>query len=280
MMTESYGARLTTLLGQRGSLCVGIDPHPVLLSAWGLPATASGLERLSRSIVAALADQVPVFKPQSAFFEAYGSAGIAVLERLLADIAAVGALSILDVKRGDIGSTMEAYATAYLADGSPLAADAITLSPYLGFGTLEPAIELAQRTGRGVYVLTRSSNPEGAEVQQAVTDGGVEVAARMVQGAAEHNAGAEPLGPIGIIVGATVRRTALDFSGLNGSILAPGIGAQGATARDLKIVFGDALGLVLPSVSREIMRAGPDAHSLRAEAERLKGQMAAVMRVG
>ena len=115
---------------------MGVDPHPSLLSSWGLAADARGLERCARGMIDALGGLVPVFKPQSAFFEAYGAAGISVLERTLADIKAAGALSLLDVKRGDIGSTMDAYAAAYLSDGAPLAADAVTLSPYLGFGSL------------------------------------------------------------------------------------------------------------------------------------------------
>ena len=129
-------------------------------------------------MVEALGEMVPVFKPQSAFFEAYGSAGIAVLERTLADIEAAGALSLLDVKRGDIGSTMDAYAAAYLTDGSPLAADAITLSPYLGFGSLAGAIALADEAGRGVYVLALTSNPEGPQIQHARTPTAVPSARR------------------------------------------------------------------------------------------------------
>ena len=114
-----------------------------MLTSWDLPLNSTGLERCTRGMVEALGELVPVFKPQSAFFEAYGAAGVAVLERTLADIAAIGALSLLDVKRGDIGSTMAAYAAAYLSDGSSLAADAITVSPYLGFGSLDGAIALA-----------------------------------------------------------------------------------------------------------------------------------------
>jgi orotidine-5'-phosphate decarboxylase len=130
--TIRYGERLSRVVAERGPLCVGIDPHPSMLRAWGLGADVAGLEACARGMVEALGAEVAVFKPQSAFYEAHGSAGVAVLERVLADIAATGALSLLDVKRGDIGSTMDAYAQAYLSDGSPLAADAVTLSPYLG----------------------------------------------------------------------------------------------------------------------------------------------------
>src|SRR5918992_3951537 len=166
-MTAPYGSRLAAAVAERGPLCVGVDPHPAILDRWGLSASPAGLERCARSVVEALGQTVAAFKPQSAFFEAYGSRGIAVLERTLADIAAGGALSILDVKRGDIGSTMDAYAAAYLTDGSPLAADAVTLSPYLGFGSLAGAVDVARSAGRGVYVLALTSNPDGRDVQQA-----------------------------------------------------------------------------------------------------------------
>ena len=163
VVIKSYGERLEALIAERGPLCVGIDPHPSLLASWGLASNAAGLEQCARGMIEALGAIVPVFKPQSAFFEAHGAAGSAVLERTMADIKAAGALCILDVKRGDIGSTMDAYAAAYLSDGSPLAADAITVSPYLGFGTLDAAIELADQGGRGIYVLALTSNPEGPQ---------------------------------------------------------------------------------------------------------------------
>src|SRR4030095_16699816 len=166
-MISSYGERLAALVTERGPLCVGVDRRPGVLASWALAADAQGLERCARGMIEALGGIVPVFKPQSAFFEAYGAAGIAVLERTLADIKAAGAISLLDVKRGDIGSTIDAYAAGYLSDGPPLAADAVTLNPYLGFGSLDSAIELADRGGRGVYVLALTSNPEGRQVQHA-----------------------------------------------------------------------------------------------------------------
>jgi len=284
-MTLSYGDRLTAAVAERGPLCVGIDPHPAILSAWDLPADAAGLERCARGLVEALGETVPVFKPQSAFFEAHGAAGIAVLERTLTDIADSGALSLLDVKRGDIGSTMDAYAAAYLSDGSPLAADAITLSPYLGFGSLRGAIDLAAEQARGVYVLALTSNPEALELQHAVTARGVGVAQSIIDAAAEANsragsgAGAQ-LGHVGLVVGATIGRTGIDFAAVNGSILAPGLGAQGAGAADLIDVFGSALPLVLPSMSREVLSAGPEPEALRAAARRAAGEMKALSGVG
>jgi orotidine-5'-phosphate decarboxylase len=280
-MITSYGERLEALVAGRGPLCVGIDPHPKLLASWGLTSDAAGLERCARGMIEALGSTAPVFKPQSAFFEAYGAAGIAVLERTLTDIKAAGALCILDVKRGDIGSTMDAYAAAYLSDGSPLAADAITLSPYLGFATLDGAIELADRGGRGVYVLALTSNPEGPQIQHARTGNGRSVGQIIVDDAARRNGirrrSGAALGPVGIVVGATIGQTGTDFTAFNGSILSPGIGAQGGSAADIPAVFGEASRFVLPSSSREIMSAGPTPAALRRAATQVLGEMKAAL---
>jgi orotidine-5'-phosphate decarboxylase len=265
-MPTSYGERLSEVTAARGRLCVGIDPHPSVLDAWGLERTVAGLEACARGMVEALGESVAVFKPQSALFEEYGSAGIAVLERTLADLRDAGALSLLDVKRGDIGSTMAGYARAYLAEGAPLAADAITLSPYLGYGSLAPAIDLAIANGRGVYVLARTSNPEGDHVQLATGPDGRPVAQQVVDAAIATNAatgsGQFP-GPVGLVVGATRLETGIDLDAFNGSILAPGIGAQGGKLDDLPTIFGASLGHVLPTTSRGVMGQGPDAARLR-----------------
>jgi orotidine-5'-phosphate decarboxylase len=277
-MRAGFGARVTTAVSVRGPLCVGIDPHAALLEQWGLPVDASGLERFAMTCVEAFAGEIAVVKPQSAFFEAHGSAGVAVLERLIVACKQAGALVLLDVKRGDIGSTMAAYAQAYLGEGSALAADAVTLSPFLGFGSLDPAIELAERNGRGVFVLALTSNKEGAQVQRARADDSAvaqTVAQTMVDEAAARNAGVSPLGPVGLVIGATVGRTELDLSRLNGTILAPGFGAQGAGLADLRSVFGASLKHVLPSSSRDILRHGPDVASLRAAALRVRDSLGA-----
>ncbi len=256
-----YHERLTAAVAQRGALCVGIDPHPGLLKSWGLSVDAAGVEAFARRVVEAVGAEVAVFKPQSAFFEIHGSAGIAVLERTLADIAGAGALSILDVKRGDIGSTMDAYAEAYLADGSPLAADAITVSPYLGFGALQPAFDRAHRYGRGVYVLARTSNPEGDQVQLASATSGNPVAQEIIDAAARLNTETGQ-NAIGLVVGGTHSDLGCDVTAFNGSILVPGIGFQGGRIDDLPALFGDALRNVLPAVSRDVLGAGPDAAAL------------------
>ena len=264
---RTYRQRLRDLCDERGVLCVGIDPHPSMLASWGLPRSPEGLERCARGIVDALGDTVAVFKPQSAFFESYGSAGIAVLERLLADIRQHGALSILDVKRGDIGSTMEAYADAYLADDAPLAADAITVSPYLGFGSLLPAFERAIASRRGVYVLARTSNPEGAAVQLALANEG-SVVQEIIDAAHALNHSAKTRA-IGLVVGGTHRSLGCDVSDFDGSILVPGIGAQGGRMEDLPNLFGPAYEHVLPVVGRGILGAGPHPDALRARVSQL-----------
>ena len=270
-MTTGYGERLARLVAARGPLCAGIDPHPALLTQWGLPVNARGLERCARTMVDTLGDLVPVFKPQSAFFEMHGSQGIAVLERALADLREAGALSLLDVKRGDIGSTMDAYAAAYLADGAPLAADAITLSPYLGFGSLGGAIDLARRRGAELRPGP-DQQPRGPEIQSARTPDGRTVAGTILDAAAAANRDSDT-GHVGLVVGATVGRTDLDFTRLRGSILAPGFGAQGGTVADLDVVFGAAIGSVLPTTSRELMSAGPDPVRIRERAVAVLGQV-------
>lgn len=275
---ERFGTRLWRAVQEHGPLCVGLDPHPHLLTAWDLDDTPAGLERFSRTLVEAVGGQVAAVKPQVAFFERHGSAGIGVLERVLADLRAAGTVSIADAKRGDIGSTMRAYAQAFLAEGAPLAADAVTLSPYLGLGSLLPAVDLATATGRGVFVLALTSNPEGAEVQHA---GAPSVAARIVEGVAAHNAGASPMGDIGLVVGATVGRSpqqqGIDLAGANGPVLAPGVGAQGGTAEALVATFGPARSLLLPSVSRAVLDGGPGLAELRRRTRRWQDELRAAL---
>jgi orotidine-5'-phosphate decarboxylase len=260
---ESFGERLAGLVDERGPLCVGIDPHPGLLTAWGLPVTPEGLARFCETVVEAVGAHVPVLKPQSAFFELFGSAGIAVLESTIRQSRERGALVLLDVKRGDIGSTAGAYASAYLEHDSPLYCDALTVSPYPGFGALMPFLDAAAAGGGGVFVLAATSNPDGRELQLARTASGTTVAQGLVDLAAARNEGDRPLGSVGVVVGVTAGEVGVDLSELNGPILAPGLGAQGGRPEDLAEVFGRARGLVLPSSSREILAQGPDVNALR-----------------
>ncbi|NJC57553.1 orotidine-5'-phosphate decarboxylase [Brevibacterium marinum] len=280
-----FGARLQAAMAERGPLCVGIDPHDHLLDAWGLPRTAAGVREFSLRTVSQLAGSVAAVKPQSAFYEQYGSAGIAVLEETLAACRDQGLISVLDVKRGDIGSTMGAYARAYLDPASTLAADSITVSAYLGFGALEPAFELAEAHDRGVFVLALTSNPEGAEIQhagreQSMPGFGDSVAGSIVAQVAARNAEARP-GRFGLVVGATIgsaaRELGFEPTACNGPILAPGVGAQGAGIDELIEVFGaDAIASdqILATTSRAVLSAGPD--GVRAAAQALNESLTQV----
>lgn len=269
-----FGRRLAHAMETAGPLCLGVDPHPGLLRQWGLSDTPAGLEAFSlTALEAAVGPQGPrvaAIKPQVALYERHGSAGLAALERLLATARDAGVLTIADAKRGDIGSTMDGYAAAWTSDASPLAADAVTLSPYLGFGTLVPTIRAAHEAGRGVFVLALTSNPEGREVQH-VGEGSAEgsVARRIAAAAAAENAalrGDDAWGPVGLVLGATVAaeadRLGLDLPALGGPLLAPGFGAQGATAPGMRAGFGTAWPQVLATSSRGILSAGPSVASL------------------
>ena len=274
---ESFGVRLRRAMDERGPLCVGIDPHPELLAAWGLPDDVDGLARFSDGVVAALADRVAVVKPQSAFYERFGARGVAVLESTIRQLREAEALVLLDVKRGDIGSTVRAYASAYLDPTSPLSADAITASPYLGVGSLAPMFAAANAHGGGVFVLALTSNPEGPSVQHARAADGRTVAQTIIDAIAQVNAGSSPLGSIGAVVGATVGDTGHDLSRLGGPLLAPGLGAQGGRPDGLRAIFGENLSAVLPAYSREVLGAGPTAPRLRAAAERARDLCAAAL---
>ncbi|HVQ97838.1 MAG TPA: orotidine-5'-phosphate decarboxylase [Mycobacterium sp.] len=274
-----FGARLRDAITRRGPLCLGIDPHPELLRAWELPATADGLAAFCARCVEAYAG-FAVVKPQVAFFEMYGAAGYAVLERTIAALRDAGVLVLADAKRGDIGSTMAAYAAAWAGD-SPLAADAVTASPYLGFGSLRPLLEAAAANDRGVFVLAATSNPEGGNVQRAVADGGRTVAQLIVDQAAVINRTegqsvnpGEP-GSVGVVVGATVFKPP-DLSGLGGPVLVPGIGVQGGRPESLR-QLGVPPGALLPAVAREVLRAGPDVTALRAAGQRMLDAVAAAI---
>ena len=263
----TFGERLRSAMDERGPLCAGIDPHASLLGAWGYADDPAGLERFTMTAVEALAGTVAVLKPQSAFFERHGSRGIAVLEKAVVAARQLGALVVLDVKRGDIGSTAQAYADAYLDQASPMAVDAITVSPYLGVGSLDPMLDTAAKHDAGVFALALTSNPEGPQVQHARTVAGPTVAGAVLDALRSRNADARPLGSFGAVVGATIGDTEEDLA-INGPLLVPGIGAQGGSPDDVRRIFGPSVRNVLPSSSREILAVGPDATELRDAARR------------
>jgi orotidine-5'-phosphate decarboxylase len=272
--TRTFGDRLQAAFDEFGRLCVGIDPHSWLLSEWNLPDTAAGAETFGRLVVAAAAGRAGIVKPQVAFYERYGSAGYLALERVLADTRDAGLLVIADVKRGDLGTSVEAYGQAWLNPGSPLEVDAITVNPYMGVGSLASTIELARSNHKGLFLLGATSNPEAAHLQQAVLAGGARagrtVAASVLDQVAEINAGsagaspAGSLGAIGVVLGATVSLG--DFgidvhapaAAVATPVLAPGFGHQGANPTDLTTLFGGYAQGVIVSESRSVLSAGPD----------------------
>ncbi|MGY1603628.1 orotidine-5'-phosphate decarboxylase [Geodermatophilus sp. SYSU D00815] len=269
-MTPPFGARLAEAGAARGPLCVGIDPHVLLLERWGLPDSPEGLARFTDAVVDALAGHVAVLKPQLAFYERHGSRGLAVLEDAVPRARAAGALVLLDAKRGDIGSTMDAYAD-YLDPGHPLAVDAMTVNPFLGPGSLRPAVDTARRCGGGLFVLARTSNPDAGTLQHALV--GERTTAQVVVDTVRAWNAEDGSGSFGLVVGATLPELDVDLAGLGGPVLAPGLGAQGGSVADLRRLFGRD-GAVVPTVSRDVLAAGPDAGALRAAADRWTDELA------
>lgn len=274
-----FGSRLADAF-DHSRLCIGIDPHPYLLDAWGLDRDARGLERFGRAVVEAAAGRVRLVKPQVAFFEALGSAGFAALERVLLEARDAGLLVIGDAKRGDIGSTNDGYASAWLTPGSPLEVDALTVTAYTGVGALSGMIDTARAAGKGLFVLAATSNPESASVQTAVTTDGDTVAQRIAREVAAHN-GSSPsaderrsreLGSFGLVIGATKRLVDYGLDPAGGEldstpVLAPGYGVQGARFDDIPSVFGRLAGNTVVSVSRSVLGAGPSGLGAAIESE-------------
>jgi len=241
---------------------VGIDPHAALLASWGLTDSAAGAREFGLRTVDAAAGRVAVVKPQVSFFERFGSAGIAALEDVMRTARDAGLLVIADAKRGDIGTTMDAYADAWLTPGSPLEADALTVNPYLGVGALEGAFQRAETHAKGLFVLAVTSNPEAAGLQTARGADGMTVSASVIAEVSARNAQSAPQGEwgsFGFVIGATVDWTDAGISACSPAapILAPGFGAQGAGPADLPARFGASAGTVIASESRSILSAGP-----------------------
>jgi orotidine-5'-phosphate decarboxylase len=275
---SGFGERLSGAFADWGQLCVGIDPHPWLLTQWGLPDSASGVREFVLRVVAACAGRVGIVKPQVAFFERHGAAGFSAIEAVLGAARAAGLLVIADAKRGDVGSSVEAYGAAWLTPGSPLEADALTVNPYPGVGSLDPVIALARRHGKGLYLLAATSNPEGLAGQTAVVatgeQAGQSVAGSIVAEVIKRNevtdssAAGSSIGDLGVVLGATVDLAVYGIdpgrlvSTAHGvpatSILAPGFGHHGARFDQVRTRFGAAAAVTVLSVSRSILSAGPD----------------------
>jgi orotidine-5'-phosphate decarboxylase len=264
-VADSFASRFAAARATLGPLTWGLDPSGDLLARWGLGDTPDGLDRFADIVMPAAAGTVGLVKPQSAFYERHGWRGIRTLTRLTAAARDAGLLVVLDVKRGDVGSTNDAYAEAYLGPGAPIAADAVTVHPYLGLGAMSGYVTRAHESGSCVLVVTRSTNPEGRQVQAAADASGRTVEATLLAEIGRLNAALAPgeLGPVGAVVGPATELPALDLRGMNGLFLAPGVGAQGATSRDVALAFAACPDRVMPSASRALLAGGPDPARLR-----------------
>lgn len=259
-MPNTFGSRLSEAFSQHGQLCVGIDPHASLLDAWGLDDTSNSLLTFGRQVIEASAGRVGIVKLQVSFFERHGAAGFAALETLTREARDAGLLVIADAKRGDIGTTMDAYLDAWLGKNSPFFSDSLTVSPYLGSGVyLDKMGEYFER-GKGVISLVATSNPEGESVQLDVAKSQFEAISRINQIAAGPG---DRLGPVGAVIGATLNLSRFDLNlelqaNVKTPILAPGFGAQGAELSEIRRVFGSVSDTVIASVSRSVLESGPD----------------------
>jgi orotidine-5'-phosphate decarboxylase len=267
--------RVLAAMKTSGPLVFGLDPSGDLLERWGLGDNPEGLDRFVDIAIEATVGTVGFVKPQAAFYERLGWRGIKSLTRLVESCRSAGLLVLLDAKRGDVGSTMAAYAEAYLGVGAPIHVDAITVTPYLGFGSLGPFVDRSLETDTGVLVVTRSSNPEGRSIQEAVDESGASVEERLALDIASANAQLSPgaLGPIGAVFGPTHGAPGFDIRAMNCFFLAPGVGAQGATARDVADCFASCPDRVLPSSSRALLRDGPDVGRMKKAAQVLASEL-------
>jgi orotidine-5'-phosphate decarboxylase len=276
---DSFAVRFAAVRAHHGPLVLGLDPSADLLESWGVGDSADGLDRFADIVLDAAAGTVGLVKPQSAFFERHGWRGIRTLDRLISSARNAGLLVILDAKRGDVGSTNDAYAEAYLGKGAPLAADAMTVHPYLGLGAMRSYVSRAAESGSCLLVVTRSSNPEGRAIQAALAGDRCSVEQGLLRQIRALNEELAPgqVGPVGAVVGPTHIEPVLDLAAPNCLFLAPGVGAQGATPADVARVFAACPDRVMPSASRSLLSAGPDVSGLRAAMTMLAAEFRAAL---
>jgi orotidine-5'-phosphate decarboxylase len=279
-VADSFAVRFAGVRATYGPLAWGLDPSGSLLEAWKLGDSPDGLDRFADIVLEAATGTVGLIKPQAAFYERHGWRGIRTLQRLIEGAQGNGLLVILDAKRGDVGTTNDAYAEAYLGPDAPLAADALTVHPYLGLGAMDTFVSRAHESGSCLLVVTRSSNPEGRSIQSAARPGGRSVEEELLLGIGEINARLAPgeIGPVGAVIGPTHMNPTLDFVSPQGVYLAPGVGAQGATPQDVALVFATCPDRVIPSASRSLLAHGPDLVGLRECAEVLAREFREVLR--
>jgi orotidine-5'-phosphate decarboxylase len=236
-----FADRLIDAARQLGPLCVGIDPHVGRIPALFGGDTPDGIEAWGCAVVEAATGRVAAVKPQAGLFERHGPQGMAALQAVSRAAQAAGLLVLMDAKRGDIGSTAEGYAAAYLGEDAPFPCDALTVNPYMGLDTLEPYVREAEENGRGVIVLTRTSNPGSADFQSQDMNG-VPLYARVVEALApmvKRLEGASGWSSLMMVTGATGPEEARAIRALSPTalFLVPGYGAQGAGAQEAMAGF-------------------------------------------
>lgn len=277
-MPESFAVRFDKVRSRYGPLVWGLDPSGRILEEWGLGDTADGLDHFADRVLDAAVDTVGLVKPQAAFYERHGWRGLRTLQRLTDEARDAGLLVIIDAKRGDVGSTNEAYAEAFLGSGAPLAADGLTVHPYLGLGAMGDFVNRANAAGALLLVVTRSSNPDGRLIQTASTSGGrVEEAVLDEIGAINARLAPDGIGPVGAVIAPSTDEPPLDLLGARALFLVPGVGAQGATPADVARVFAECRERVMPSASRSLLAAGPEISRMRDEAASLAAEFEALL---
>ncbi|MFV9875945.1 MAG: orotidine-5'-phosphate decarboxylase [Rickettsiales endosymbiont of Dermacentor nuttalli] len=269
MFSKCFTEKFVALSKQRGTFCLGIDPTPNLLLTWGVGDNIQGLKLMCNTIIEAAGDNLAMVKPQAAYFERFGPEGIQVLCELVEKFHEQETLVLLDAKRGDINSTSLAYAEAYLGQDSIYKFDAITLSAYLGFDALLSTFKYAHKVSAGIFLVIKSSNPEGSIIQNALIEyqnTHISVANYLATKTSDFNQVYlhQGLGPIGAVVGATLTDIKDLLSKLKSSlILMPGIGFQGATIEDLSINCDGHTNRIIPIAAREVLSEGNDIVLLR-----------------
>jgi orotidine-5'-phosphate decarboxylase len=265
--TTNFADRLAGAVERkRSQLVVGLDPRPDVLpvelrgeAQEGRAGAARACSRFCQGLIDAVAPYVVAIKPQVAFFEALGADGIGAFEDVCAYARAAGLQVIADCKRGDVGSTARAYATAYL-EGDPPLADALTVNPYLGRDSLEPYLAACRRDGAGIFCVVKSSNAGSADVQDLALSDGRAVWQQVAELVAEWGAelvGEHGLSAVGAVVGATHPRAVGEARRLmpQSVLLLPGVGAQGATPADVARAFTSGPASALVNVSRAVIYA-------------------------
>ncbi len=281
-MADAFATRFAAVRSRHGPLAWGLDPSGPILDAWGLGDTPDGLDRFADLVLEVASGTVGLVKLQAAFYERHGWQGFRTLQRLISDAQSAGLLVIVDAKRGDVGTTNDAYAEAYLGADAPLGADALTVHPYLGLGAMGTFVSRAHEAGSCLLVVTRSSNPEGRSIQSATAQSGRTVEGDLLIAIGKLNARLAPgeIGPIGAVVGPTHQVPGLDLIAANGIFLAPGVGMQGATPADVARVFAACPDRVIPSASRSLLVDGPNLGRLRDVAGALAAEFSELLPAG